>query len=82
VNTLRPYKFLIIPVLQAVDDDGVVVTEVQPEQPDIVFGVEALERYAAGFEDAVAAQNAAQMNGQGGAVVPMPESRRADREVK
>ena len=79
MNTLRPYKFLIIPVLQAVDDEDVVVTEVQPEQPDVVFGVEALARYADGFEAAVAAQNAAQSNGQ---VIPMPESRRAETEVE
>jgi len=69
MNTLRPYKFLIIPVLQAVDDEGEVVTEVQPEQPDVVFGIGALTRYADGFEAAVAAQNAAQSNGQ---VVDVP----------
>jgi len=82
MNTLRPYKFLIIPVVQAVDEEGVVISEAQPEQPDVVFGVEALARYAAGFEAAVEAQNNASMNGTGGTVVPMPESRRVDEEVK
>jgi len=73
VNTLRSYKFLIMPVLQAVNDDGTVINEVQPQQPDVVFGVEALARYADGFEDAVAAQNAAQSNGQV-VDVPVPEA--------
>ena len=73
MNTLRSYKFLIMPVLQAVNDDGTVINEVQPQQPDVVFGVEALARYADGFEDAVAAQNAAQSNGQV-VDVPVPEA--------
>jgi len=63
MNILRPYKFLVIPVLQTVDEEGIVVNEVQPQQPDTVFGVEALMRYADGFEAAVAAQNAASQNG-------------------
>lgn len=82
MSKLRPYKFLVMPVLQAVDPDGFVLTEVQPQQPDVIFGVEALARYADGFEAAVEAQNTAQMNGAGATVVPMPESRRVDEEVK
>jgi len=65
MNTLRPYKFLVIPILQSVNEEGVVVQEAQPEQPDVVFGIEALLRYAAGFEQAVEAQNAAILNGTG-----------------
>jgi len=78
-NRLRVYKFLVVPVLQAVDENGTVVNEVQPEQGDWVFGIEGLTRYAAGFEAAVEAQNNAST---GGTVVPMPESRRVDEEVK
>jgi hypothetical protein len=48
--TLRPYKFLIVPVVQNVDEDGVVVAEGQGEQPDVVFGVDGLHRYADNFE--------------------------------
>lgn len=56
MEQLRPYKFLVMPILQAVVDD-VVIGERQPEQPDAVFGVDALRRYADGFEAAVAQQN-------------------------
>ena len=62
-TTLKAYKFLIVPVLQQINEDGQVVAEAQPEQPDVVFGVDGLQRYADGFEDAVGAQNA-KLNGQ------------------
>jgi hypothetical protein len=73
VNTLRAYKFLVVPVLQSVDEDGTVVGEAQPEQPDTVYGVDALVRYAEGFEHAVEMQNAALANGGRPAPAPIPE---------
>jgi len=60
--TLKAYKFQIVPVLQQTGEDGQVVAEVQPEQPDTVYGIEGLQRYADGFEDAVNSQNA-RLNG-------------------
>lgn len=73
MRQLRPYKFLVVPVLQLVDDDGDVVGEQQPQQPDVVFGVDGLERYAAGFPAALEQHNAALVanavaNGAGPAV--------------
>lgn len=60
--TLRTYKFLITPVIQIVDDDGKVTDEVTPQQPDAVFGVEALHSYADGWEEALT-ERSARMNG-------------------
>jgi len=71
MTTLRTYKFMVMPVLQQVADDGTVTGEVQPQQPDQLFGTEALARYAAGFDAAVAAQNNAPQNG-GMAEMPPP----------
>lgn len=48
--TYRPYKFLIVPVLQEVDDGGEVVQELQQENPTPVFGIAGLHRYADSFE--------------------------------
>jgi hypothetical protein len=59
---LRPYKFLIIPVVQQLDEDGNVTGEVQPQQPDTVYGLRGLREYAEGFEVALAEREAA-MNG-------------------
>lgn len=63
MTPLRVYKFLVLPVCQQVGDEGVVIAEVQPEQPDTVFGIAGLERYAAGFEAALATARTAQPNG-------------------
>jgi hypothetical protein len=60
--SLRPYKFLVVPVVQEVDDDGVVIQERQPEQPTHVFGVDGLMQFASTFEESLAAQSAS-MNG-------------------
>lgn len=60
--TLRPYKFLVMPVVQKIDEHGVVVAEGQGEQPDVVFGVDGLRRYADGFEQ-VLAEMMAEANG-------------------
>lgn len=65
MTVLRPYKFLVAPVMQQVDEDGTVIQEIQPREPDVVFGVEALLRYAEGF-DAALEQHLAQM--QNGAI--------------
>lgn len=48
--TFRPYKFLIIAVIQEVDEDGNVVRELNAENPTTVFGVDGLVRYAETFE--------------------------------
>jgi len=54
----RPYKFLIVPVIQEVDEDGNVVQEMSPEQPQAVFGVEGLRSFADNFELDLAARAA------------------------
>lgn len=56
---LRTYKFLIMPVLQDVDDDGKVTGEAQPEQPDTVFGIDGLLGYAHQFEQVLTERTAA-----------------------
>jgi len=52
----RPYKFLVMPVIQEVDEDGNVVQEMSPEQPQTVFGVEGLRTLADTFELDLAAR--------------------------
>jgi len=47
----RPYKFLVMPVVQEIAEDGTVIQEAQPEQPLTVFGVEGLIEFAQGFEE-------------------------------
>lgn len=64
--SLRPYKFLVLAVLQQVDEGGNIIGEAQPQQPDAVFGVDGLARYAAGFEAALARHLDAQSNGSTG----------------
>lgn len=61
--TLRPYKFLVVPVMQRVDEDGNVLDEVQPNQPDHVFGLDGLRQYADKFPVVLAQLEAAQSNG-------------------
>jgi hypothetical protein len=60
---LRPYKFLIVPVLQQLDQDGNVTGELQTEHPDTAFGVAGLLAYANGFEEALTRQGRQMMNG-------------------
>ena len=60
--TLRPYKFLIVPVLQQLDQAGNVTAEVQTEQLDTAFGVAGLLAYANGFEEALTRQGRQTMN--------------------
>jgi hypothetical protein len=69
--TLRPYKFLVMPVVQKIDEHGVVVAEGQGEQPDVVFGVDGLRRYADGFEQTLAELEAS-TNGAGNSNVLVP----------
>ena len=57
----RPYKFLIVPVIQEVDEDGNVVQEMSPQQPTAVFGVEGLRQFADTYELNLAAL----INGKG-----------------
>ena len=72
MSSLRVYKFVVMPVLQQVEDDGTVTNEVQPQQPDNVFGIDGLVRYAQGFEEALAAHLNSLQNGQ----VPEPSEAR------
>lgn len=51
----RTYKFLVVPVVQLVDEEDLVVGEAQPDQPDTVFGLDGLHRYAEEFEARLAA---------------------------
>jgi len=68
----RPYKFLVVPVIQEVDDDGNVTQEMAPEQPTTVFGVEGLRRFADGFEaDLAARQNGSPSMGLAGLAAPL-----------
>jgi len=57
----RPYKFLVMPVIQEIDDDGNVIQEMTPEQPITVYGVEGLRNFADTFEVNLAAS----INGKG-----------------
>lgn len=62
----KPYKFLVMPVVQEVDADGTVINEVQPEQPTAVFGVEGLRTFADGFVESLATARTAEANGRPG----------------
>jgi hypothetical protein len=53
----RPYKFLVVAVVQEVNDEGNVVREVTSEQPVAVFGVDGLKRFAENFELDLAASS-------------------------
>jgi hypothetical protein len=46
----RPYKFLVVAVIQEVDDDGVVVRELQAQEPTAVFGLDGLRKFADEFK--------------------------------
>ena len=63
MTTLRPYKFLIIPVIQEIDDDGNVIQELNTEQPVPVFGLDGLHRFADNFPLDLAARTAAHAPG-------------------
>jgi hypothetical protein len=63
MSELRAYKFLVMPVVQILDEKGNVTDEGSPEQPDIVFGLDGLHRYADGFEETLALKSA-QLNEQ------------------
>lgn len=54
--SFRPYKFLIIPVIQEVDEDGNVIQEMSPEQPHTVFGIDGLRSFAETYELDLAAR--------------------------
>ena len=61
--TLRPYKFLITPIAQQIDDTGAVTGEVtlgNGPQPLVVFGCEALAEFAEKFPDTLAEAEKAQ----------------------
>ena len=60
---LRAYKFLIVPVLQQIDEDGHVSGELEPRSPDVAFGLDGLQAYVDGFEEALLAKEASILNG-------------------
>lgn len=54
---MRPYKFLIVAVVQEVDDDGTVIAELRYDRqghPLEVFGVDGLRVFADSFEQQLA----------------------------
>jgi hypothetical protein len=63
---IRPYKFLVMPVVQELDDDGNVLQEMSPEQPIAVFGIEGLHRFADSYEADLMARISAQNGNKGG----------------
>lgn len=65
VVKLRAYKFLVMPVMQQIDEEGNVLGEAQPREPDVLFGVTALHQYADGVEAAIERKAAAMSNGEG-----------------
>lgn len=50
MSEFRTYKFMVVPVVQEVDDEGNVVSELTPEQPIAVFGIAGLHTFADNFE--------------------------------
>ena len=66
---IRPYKFIIIPVVQVLNDDGEVTGEQMPDaaHADTAFGVAGLLEYAQDFENNFAAL-------QEGLTVPTPKA--------
>lgn len=65
MGNYRPYKFLVISVIQEVDEDGEVVQEMTAEQPTAVFGIKGLHTFADTFElDLAARTPEIQDNGQ------------------
>ena len=46
----RIYKFIIMPILQEVNDDGEVIQEVGPKEPTTVFGIAGVHKFADNFE--------------------------------
>lgn len=58
MSSTRTYKFVVMPVVQIVDDDDVVTGEASPQQPDTVFGLDGLREYADEFEHKLALMGA------------------------
>jgi len=65
----RAYKFLVVPVIQEVDDDGNVTGELTPDQPVPVFGISGLHAFADNFEDELLQRIAETQQKQGQAVM-------------
>jgi hypothetical protein len=64
MSETRPYKFLVIPVIQILDDEGNVIEEASPEQPIAVFGIAGLHAFADGFEADLQTRVIAEANGK------------------
>lgn len=56
MSSYRPYKFLVMPVIQEIDEDGNIVQELSPEQAQTVFGTGGLRAFADTFELDLAAR--------------------------
>jgi len=50
LKNYRPYKFVIVPVLQEVDEDDRVIRELAQQEPTTVFGIDGLHAFANSFE--------------------------------
>jgi len=46
----RPYKFLVVAVIQEVDEEGRVTQELSAQEPTVLFGTEGLHRFANEFD--------------------------------
>jgi hypothetical protein len=68
--SFRAYKFLVVPVIQEVDDEGNVTGELTPDQPVPVFGISGLHAFADNFEDELLQRVAEAQQQQGQVVIP------------
>lgn len=55
---LKPFKFIVQAVVIEEDEEGNVVGETTSEQPNLLYGVDALKEYADGFQAQLDALNA------------------------
>jgi N6-adenosine-specific RNA methylase IME4 len=56
---VRPYKYLVVAVLQELDDDGHVIGERATEQ-NVIYGSDALATWAEDFDTSLAAMQTAE----------------------
>jgi hypothetical protein len=63
---------MIVPVVQEVDDDGIVIQELVQENPTAVFGIGGLRTYADNFENELASGALIPVQSNGRAQQPQP----------
>lgn len=64
-RNFKAYKFLVVPVIQELDDKGNVMRELSdPNQPDVCFGSAALLDYARSYDSKLRKSAAAAANNQ------------------